>query len=183
MKQLGINPAMDELSRKHNLGHWSCVSPCSAHLWLRSDGVTFAWDDAIGNGCVLIDELKREDNEFGRVGKDWQQQAPAQPIRSNAITAIQDMLSTGTGVTNHQFFDTEMYGEVVKGIADRVAPEKTIVSNGCHDCLLFFYSLDTADGFCKLNNELYCTYPAIEKYRHCECPLLTHSIRVIKNDQ
>jgi len=59
-------------------------------------------------------------------------------------------------------------------------PEKVIVSNGCDDCLFLHFSNETEDEVCKLNKELYCSHFAIEDLRHPDCPLLTHSIKVVK---
>jgi len=193
MKQLGINPEMDELARNNGLGHWSCVSPLNSLFWLRSDGLSIKllddsspiienldwYDDnetkgedwqqpeteedflnrklpcdiKIGGGVnragtsiktlllrlnnviasqdIVADKDKRRKAKEllldliatpndGELSGDWQQPTPEQPIRNNALSAIQDMLSTGTGVTNHQFFDAEMYSEIVKDITDPV---------------------------------------------------------------
>jgi len=122
-EQLGINPAMDELARDNGLGHWSCVSPLSYRLWVRSDGITSDYHELFAIFAIW-QSLKRID-KLNPIGKDWQQPASDQPNRNNPLSAIQNMLSTGVGVTNNQFFDAKMYGEIVKGIADKADREKT----------------------------------------------------------
>lgn len=141
-KQLGINPEMDKIARDNGLGHWSCVSPLDAGMWVRSDGCTYANDrftdvtsDFIFNvvskypfaALKLCDEHKP-------IGKDWQQPT------------------------------TEL-------------PEKTIVSNGCHDCPLLLYR----DYTCLITKTdvLPCV---LDVTRHSQCPLLTHTIKVVKNE-
>ena len=39
MKQLKINPAMDEIAANSGLSHWRCIDPMGAVSWLRSDGL------------------------------------------------------------------------------------------------------------------------------------------------
>jgi len=114
--------------------------------------------------------------------KDWRQPTPDQPIRNNALTKIQDMLSTCTGVTNHQFFDAEICGEIVKGIADRVAQEKTIVATSCYDCpFKITRPLNglVVDDTCWLDNDVSIIFDDPEYYPD-NCPLLTYTIKVVK---
>jgi len=74
MKQLGINPEMDALARKHNLGHWSCVSPLNGRLWVRSDGkeASTAWNDEKYIVLYAFETLKEMDSKYP-IGKGWQQ--------------------------------------------------------------------------------------------------------------
>jgi len=73
-KQLGINPEMDELARKHNLSHWSCVSPLNGKLWVRSDGkeASTTWNDEKYIVLYAFETLKEMDSKYP-IGKDWQQ--------------------------------------------------------------------------------------------------------------
>lgn len=65
--QLNINPEMDKLAREHGLEHWSCVSPKSNQMWVRSDGCGYYYD-----GCkTWIEELKEFD-VLCEIGKNWQ---------------------------------------------------------------------------------------------------------------
>lgn len=76
MNQLGINPEMDKLAREHELGHWSCVSPLRASLWVRSDGreACFGFDNNddvyLLNDCI-ISELRYIDWKEP-IDEDWQ---------------------------------------------------------------------------------------------------------------
>jgi len=68
-KQLGINPAMDELARDNGLPHWSCVSPLNGLFWLRSDGLSIK---LLNDNSPIIENLDwYDDNETK--GKNWQQ--------------------------------------------------------------------------------------------------------------
>jgi hypothetical protein len=60
-------------------------------------------------------------------------------------------------------------------------PERIIVSNGCHDCPLFFYREDDDTESCKADESLLCSEAAIEEFQHPQCPLLTHTIKVVKS--
>ena len=56
-------------------------------------------------------------------------------------------------------------------------PEKIIVSKGCHYCLF------GNDGFyCRLNVDVYIEQNIEHESRNHECPLLTHTIKVVKGE-
>lgn len=69
-EQLNINPEMDKLARDNGLGHWSCVSPLSNLMWVRSDGVETIFGRA---DCTIANWLSHVDNCYPKIGKDWQQ--------------------------------------------------------------------------------------------------------------
>jgi len=89
-KQLGINKSMDNLALDNGLGHWSCVSPESCYMWLRSDGAEFSKPhfsayfiyeftlDKISHDVEVVTRkdifkaMKECDKNYP-IGKDWQQ--------------------------------------------------------------------------------------------------------------
>ena len=77
--QLNINPEMDKLAREQGLGHWSCVSPLSPQMWVRSDGrECHFYLDLTNDNCAeyVINYLKTYAEEIP-IGEDWQK--PKQP--------------------------------------------------------------------------------------------------------
>lgn len=56
-------------------------------------------------------------------------------------------------------------------------PEKVIMSSGCHDC-----PFNNDKDWCALDSDIDIDGNVITKTRNHECPLLTHTIRVVKND-
>lgn len=57
--------------------------------------------------------------------------------------------------------------------------EKVIRSNGCHDCIFLFFSNESEDESCKLNEKLFCSPFAIANERHNKCPLHKQSVKVV----
>lgn len=80
---------MDRLARENGLGHWSCVSPKSYSMWLRSDGAEFSkcyfsghfsYQFVFGNYASEIELITKNDifealhkcDKECPVGEDWQ---------------------------------------------------------------------------------------------------------------
>ena len=57
-------------------------------------------------------------------------------------------------------------------------PEKVIVSNGCHDCVLLEYR----DCVCSITKVDVLPF-ILDATRNPDCSLLTHTIKVVKNDK
>jgi hypothetical protein len=60
-------------------------------------------------------------------------------------------------------------------------PEKTIVSNGCHDCV-FANETHGYIYWCYIDRNLSIGDNVLSNTRNNECPLLTQSIKVVKNE-
>lgn len=61
-------------------------------------------------------------------------------------------------------------------------PEKVIVSNGCHKCPFGIVNTYFQVWCTRLGHYTDESLKQMEG-RHPQCPLLTHSIKVVKNDQ
>lgn len=253
MRQLNINPEMDKLARDNGLGHWSCVSPLTKHLWIRSDGVEAVYDGineltayiqckpikiTIVDGYSVFDALLCVDSEYP-IGADWQQQTEIvtqgkhQTLENAIETGIVEPLKSDHGIFAHVYvtsgkvpiayhvrlapiesenyrhglalatecttrqearqfaanvdmyciewledtgFDMESWINCTEKQSTIDLTEKTIVSNGCGECPF------QNDGyFCNLNPDMKIEDDCFRKTRHDECPLLTHSIKVVKS--
>jgi len=60
-------------------------------------------------------------------------------------------------------------------------PEKVIVSSGCHKCP-FSHETNGYLYYCYLDKDLPIKDNVDADTRHAECPLLTHTIKVVKNE-